>query len=118
MPSKLVSEVIGASRVGLDAIVTLGDHAECSLTASAIRAAECCDYPMAIIASIGDQVAYAFLSDSFKKLDKLTFLGKGAPLPASFTREFNRNPDNVASGQPYAGKPRLLTGSLALAISP
>ncbi len=107
MPSKLVSEVIGISRVGLDAIVTLGDRAECSLTASAIRAAECCDYPMAIIVSSGDQVAYAFLSESFKKLDKLTFLRKGVPLPESLTREFNRKPDNVASGQTRCGQTTL-----------
>ncbi len=99
MPSRLVSNVIGTSRVGLDAIVTLGDSAECSLTASAIRAAECCDYPMAVIISSGDKVAYAFLSNSFKKLDKLTFLRKGTPLPDSLTREFNRKPGNVASSQ-------------------
>lgn len=107
MPSRLVSEVIGTSRVGLYAIQTLADCAECSLTASAIRAAECCDYPMAIIVSSGDQIAYAFLSDSFKKLDKLTFLRKGAPLPASLTREFNREVGNITSGRTQCGQTTL-----------
>lgn len=107
MPSRLVSNVIGTSRVGLDAIMTLGHSAECSLTASAIRAAECCDYPMAVIVSSGDKVAYAFLSDSFKKLDKLTFLRKGVSLPASLTREFNRKPGNVASGRTLCGQTTL-----------
>ncbi|WP_298905114.1 ImmA/IrrE family metallo-endopeptidase [uncultured Aliiroseovarius sp.] len=107
MPSRLVSNVIGTSRAGLDAIINLGDRAECSLTASAIRAAECCDYPMAVIVSSGDKVAYAFLSDSFKKLDKLTFLRKGAPLPDSLTREFNRKPNNIASGQTECGQTTL-----------
>ena len=107
MPSKLVSEVIGTSRVGLDAIETLGDRAECSLTASAIRAAECCDYPMAVIVSSGDEVAYAFLSESFKKLDKLTFLRKGGPLPASYTRDFNRNSDNVSAARTVCGQTTL-----------
>lgn len=107
MPSKLVSEVIGTSRVGLDAIETLGDRAECSLTASAIRAAECCDYPMAVIVSSGDEVAYAFLSESFKRLDKLTFLRKGVPLPPSHTREFNRDPKNVSSALTVCGQATL-----------
>ena len=107
MPTKLVSNVIGRSRVGLDAILALGQHAECSLTASAIRSAECCDYPMAIVVSSGDKVAYAFLSDSFKKLDKLTALRKGVPLPTSHTREFNRNPNNVSSALTVCGQTTL-----------
>ena len=107
MPTKLVSEVIGTSRVGLDAIVSLGQHAECSLTASAIRAAECCDYPIAVIVSSSDTVAYAFLSEIFKNLDKLTFLRKGVPLPAGHTREFNRNPENVSSALTVCGQTTL-----------
>lgn len=107
MPTKLVSEAIGKNRVGLDGIVALGQLAECSLTASAIRAAECCDYPMAVIMSIGDKVAYAFLSDSFKKLDKLTFLRKGTPLPISLTREFNRNRENISSAKSVCGETTL-----------
>lgn len=107
MPTKLVSEVIGTSRVGLEAIMSLGLQAECSLTASAIRAAECCDYPMAVIISSGDSVAYTFLSDSFKKLDKLTFLRKGVPLPACQTREFNRDPKNVSSALTVCGRTTL-----------
>lgn len=107
MPTKLVSEVIGTSRVGLDGIVALSQLAECSLTASAIRVAECCDFPIAVIVSSGDKVAYAFLSSSFKKLDKLTFLRKGAPLPRSYTREFNRNPQNISSAQTVCGEATL-----------
>lgn len=99
MPSKLVSGVIGTNCVGLDGIIALGRLADCSLTASAIRAAECCDYPLAVIVSSGDKVAYAFLSESFRRLDKLTFLRKGVPIPASHTREFNRDPQNVSSAQ-------------------
>lgn len=107
MPSKLVSEVIGGNRVGLDGIVALSQLAECSLTASAIRAAECCDYPMAVVVSSGDKVAYAFLSESFKKLDKLTFLKKGTPLPQTHTLRFNADPQNVRLARSICGQTRL-----------
>ncbi len=107
MPSKLVGEVIGGSRVGLDGIVALSKLAECSLTASAIRAAECCEYPMAIVVSSGDKVAYAFLSESFKKLDKLAFLKKGSPLPRTHTAQFNLDPQNVQSARSMCGKTSL-----------
>lgn len=107
MPSKLVGEAIGESRVGLDGIVALSQLAECSLTASAIRAAECCDYPMAVVVSSGDKVAYAFLSESFKKLDKLTFLKKGTPLPKTHTLRFNADPQNVSLARSICGQTSL-----------
>ncbi|WP_247653718.1 hypothetical protein [Labrenzia sp. PHM005] len=50
---------------------------------------------MAIIVSIGDEVAYAFTSDAFKSLGKLAFLKKGSPLPEGATRRFNADPANV-----------------------
>lgn len=107
MPSKLVEKVIGGNRVGLDGIVALSQLAECSLTASAIRAAECCDYPMAVVVSSGNKVAYAFLSDSFKKLDKLTFLKKGAPLPKTHTLSFNSDPQNIRLARSFCGQSSL-----------
>jgi hypothetical protein len=107
MPSKLVGEVIGGNRVGMDGVVALSQLAECSLTASAIRAAECCDYPMAVVVSSGDKVAYAFLSESFKKLDKLTFLKKGVPLPRTHTLRFNRDPQNFHSSHSTCGQTSL-----------
>lgn len=107
MPSKLVGKVIGGSRVGLDGIVALSQMAECSLTASAIRAAECCDYPMAVVVSTGDKVAYAFLSESFKKLDKLSFLKKGAPLPRTHTLRFNADIQNIRAARSICGRTSL-----------
>ncbi|KHQ49998.1 ImmA/IrrE family metallo-endopeptidase [Mameliella alba] len=107
MPSKLVGEVIGGSHVGLDGIIALSQLAECSLTASAIRAAECCDYPMAVVVSSGEKVAYAFLSESFKKLDKLTFLKKGTPLPRTHTLRFNADMQNIRSARSICGQTSL-----------
>ena len=48
-----------------------------------------------MIVSREDTAAYAFLSDGFKQLGKLNFLRKGTPLPASLTKDFNANSDNV-----------------------
>ncbi len=95
LPGTLTRRFLSTNQVGLDGILRLADHAECSRTAAAIRAAECCPYPVAIVVSQSDKVAYAFLSDSFKALGKLTFLKKGAPLPQSATRTFNADPANV-----------------------
>lgn len=104
MPSKLVGQVIGESRIGLDGILALSEMAKCSLTASAIRAAECCDYPMAVVVSSGEKIAYAFLSDSFKRLDKLNFLKKGTPLPRTHTFRFNSDPNNVRLARSVCGQ--------------
>lgn len=107
MPTKLVSEIIGSNHVGLDGIIALSELAECSLTASAIRAAECSDYPMAVVMSSGDKIAYAFMSESFKALDKLSFLRKGVPLPHSHTLRFNQNSENVEQSLTVCGETSL-----------
>lgn len=99
LPSRLVSKALTRGRVGLAGIERLCDHSECSLTASAIRAAECSPYPMAIIVSRGDTICYGFMSDGFKRLGKLTYPRKGAALPDSLTRRFNADPENVRIGQ-------------------
>lgn len=99
LPSTLTRRFLQNNQVGLAGILGLADTAECSLTAAAIRAAECSPYPMAIVVSQGDKVAYAFLTDSFKALGKLTWLKKGSPLPASATKRFNADTTNVLSAK-------------------
>lgn len=95
MPRKLVRETLRGHRIGLEGIQGLADEALCSTTASAIRAAECTEYPMAVIVSQGDAICYGFLSEGFKRLGRLTMLRKGEALPPSSTREFNADPTNV-----------------------
>lgn len=97
LPSAFTKKLLWNNQVGLDGILALADKAHSSRTAAAIRAAECSEYPLAIVVSQGDSVAYAFLSDGFKSLGRLTFLRKGAPLPPSLTREFNATAENVLS---------------------
>jgi Zn-dependent peptidase ImmA (M78 family) len=95
LPSYLTHKLLSDNQIGLDGILKLADTAHCSITAAAIRAAECGAYPMAIIVSQGDKIAYAFTSNSFKNLGKLAFVRKGAPLPVGATRRFNADAVNV-----------------------
>lgn len=107
LPTSLVRGLLSDERVGLEGIEALEADSKCSLTASAIRAAECSPYPMAVVVSRGQQVAYAFMSDGFKALGKLTMLRKGAALPDTMTADFNRDLNNVASGQRATGSSTL-----------
>jgi hypothetical protein len=95
MPFALTVDLLAKARVGIEGIFALADEARCSRTAAAIRAAECGPYPMAVVVSQKDTIAYAFLSEKFKNLGKLSFLRKGTPLPFSLTRQFNASPENI-----------------------
>tara|TARA_R110001592_G_scaffold49685_5_gene154670 strand:+ start:4250 stop:5134 length:885 start_codon:yes stop_codon:yes gene_type:complete len=99
MPSHLVRQFLSERTVGLDSIIALADIAGCSITAAAIRSAECSDHPVAIVMSKGDEIAYSFMTDNFKSLGKLAFLRKGSMVPISETRTFNQNPNNVLNGE-------------------
>jgi hypothetical protein len=95
LPSGFTRKLLSSNQIGLDGILKLAATAHCSVTAAAIRAAECSAYPVAIIVSKGDEIAYAFTSGSFKDLGKLAFLPKGTPLPQSATRRFNADAAKV-----------------------
>ena len=99
MPGRLTRASLARAPIGLAGVQHLANDAETSLTAAAIRTAECASYPVAVVVSRGGQVAYGFLSDGFKRLGRLRFLRKGDPLPASFTRSFNRDPEKVRQGR-------------------
>ena len=99
LPTTLVRRLLDRERIGLDGIDALAEQAQCSLTACAIRAAECGSYPMAIVVSKGQEVRYSFMSDSFKKLGRLTFLRRGSALPSTLTSRFNSDARNVTSGK-------------------
>lgn len=98
MPTGLVRQALDRNQVGLTGIERLALESECSLTASAIRAAECCPYPMAVVVSRGERVCYSFLSDGFKQLKPRSYPRKSDLLPDTGTRAFNSDPVNVAQG--------------------
>ena len=109
MPSHLVRSLLAGRPAGMDAILNLAETACCSITAAAIRAAECSPRPMAIVISRGDEIAYAFTSDTFKNLGRLAFLRKGTVLPFTTPREFNANSSNVFDGVRTVGETDLAT---------
>lgn len=104
LPTRLVSRELQRERIGLQGIENLADLSRCSLTASAIRSAECSPYPMAVIVSSGASINYGFMSDGFKRLGRLTYPRKGSALPASTTRNFNADATNVVSGRRECGQ--------------
>jgi len=99
MPTGLVKKTLAGGTIGLAGIERLAEASLCSLTAAAIRAAECSPYPMAIVVSQGPNISYCFMSEGFKGLGRLTFLRKGLPLPSTATQQFNAKPDNIAFGR-------------------
>lgn len=108
MPSFLVRQLITASEVGLDGIRDLAATAEVSLTAAAIRVAQCASLPICIVMSEGSAVRYAFPSEAFKSLGKNIFLRKGTSLPAnSTTARFNALSNNIAQGRQVIGEAHL-----------
>lgn len=109
MPTHLVKKELQGSPVGLEAIKALAAVSKSSLTAAAIRTSECAAYPMAIVVSSGQNVCYAFMSDSFKNLGQLRFLRKGDLLPASGTSNFNRDPKKILTGDSMCVECKLAT---------
>lgn len=99
MPTRLTRDALFKAPIGLAGVQHLATVAEASLTAAAIRTAECAPYPVAIVVSERDQVSYGFLSESFKKLGRLRFLRKGDGLPHTGTRNFNAVADNIRLGR-------------------
>lgn len=105
MPGFLVRKLIRDSEVGLESIRELAESAEVSLTAAAIRVAQCARFPICIVVSEGSAVRYAFPSDSFRDLGKNIFLRKGDDLPGnSTTARFNELASNVATGRQATGE--------------
>ena len=99
MPTRLVKDALASECKGMDGIKALADEAQTSLTAAAIRSAECAPYPIAIVVSHGSEICYSFMSENFKSLGHLTLLRKGDHLPASATLNFNSNSENVQYGK-------------------
>ncbi|MEJ6008769.1 ImmA/IrrE family metallo-endopeptidase [Novosphingobium aquae] len=101
MPTGLVRRALDHNQVGLVGVERLALESECSLTASAIRAAECCPYPMAVVVSRGERVCYSFLSDGFKQLKPRAYPRRDDLLPDTGTRAFNLDPLNVAQARRF-----------------
>lgn len=107
LPRQLVHRALGDGQIGLEGIEELSELSECSLTACAIRAAECSPYPMAVVMSRKNQICYGFLSDGFKQLKPRAFPRKGDLLPDSTTRHFNSEKTNIEGAKRRTGETTL-----------
>lgn len=107
MPAGPVRALLAELPVGLDAILALRDRADVSIRAAAIACARHADRPVAIIVSQGQQIDYAFLSSSFRRLGRLPHPRKGQPLPATVTAGFNSDPQSIGLGRRAVGTCRL-----------
>ena len=96
MPRTLFTEAMGRAGDGLQAIEGLADACRTSLTATAIRYAQCSRDPMAIIVSTADKINFCFMSESLRETDGLNWIRKGQGLPRNtVTFAFNRNSPRV-----------------------
>jgi hypothetical protein len=96
MPGPLFERAIAKAGSGFGAIERVAETCLTSLTATAIRYAECADEPAAVVVSAGAVVDYWFESDAFKRIRGGGWLHRGEPLPPRTpTAAFNRDPGCV-----------------------
>ena len=108
MPDHLVREALQDGQIGLHGIRKMAGDARASLTAAAIRAAQCASFPLCIIVSEGAKVSYSLASDSFKDLGRNLYLLKGAPVPAgTATASLNSDTAKILAGHDAANECQL-----------
>jgi hypothetical protein len=96
MPKLPFKAACGKIGQGLTAVETLSGLCVTSLTATAIRYAELCGDPVAVVCSMGNRVQFAFMSKVLQDQPGLTWIRKGSGLPAgTTTANFNKDENNV-----------------------
>lgn len=100
MPKGLFKAAIAQAGEGLEAIESLSETCETSLTATSIRYASLTDDPVAVVCSAGERILFAFMSKPLRERRDLTWIRKGTGLsPNCATALFNRESGNVANGR-------------------
>lgn len=98
MPKQLFDPAIAKLDDGLDAIMSMRERCNTSLTATAIRYTQRARTSMAVVVSTGPIIDYCFMSESLEEIGGLQWLRKGEPLPQrSATQAFNSDQSKVAS---------------------
>jgi len=96
MPRQMFSAALRRAGDGIAAIEQLARICKTSLTATAIRYAQCSSDPVAIVVSTGGSIDYCFMSDALRDHDGIDWIHKRQAVPlATPTFAFNSNPDNV-----------------------
>lgn len=99
MPETPFKRELNRRRPGLGTVEHMAELCVTSLTATAIRYAQLSGDAVAVIVSTGKSVDYCFMSDAMKSLPQLSWLRKGAPVPANTeTARLIADPTNVLQG--------------------
>jgi hypothetical protein len=100
MPRGLLVSAMRTAGAGLAAIEHLATLCATSLTATAIRLAQCTPDPLAIIVSVGSTIEYCFMSDSLKELDGIDWIRKHQVVPRRTpTFAFNQDGAKIRGGE-------------------
>lgn len=98
MPTKLFIPAMERAGKGFRAIEKLADKFGTSLTATAIRYAESSEYPVAVVVSDRDRVAFCAMSECIRTYKGLDWLSKGSVIGrATETYKFNQDSANIAA---------------------
>ncbi len=96
MPNALFSSALRNAGEGFAAVESLAGTCQTSLTATAIRYAECTHEPVAIIVSTGTSVDFCIMSKALRECDGIDWIRKKQSLPSnSATRIFNGDQERV-----------------------
>jgi Zn-dependent peptidase ImmA (M78 family) len=104
MPRHLFLPAMRKAGTGLAAVEYMRELCGTSLTATAIRYAQCSDDPIAIVMSTGNAIDYCFMSDSLKEMDGIDWIRRSQVLPRGTpTFLFNQNGERVQAGERAEG---------------
>ena len=96
MPRLLFMDAMRTAGDGLRAFEKLADRCGTSLTATAIRYAQCTRDPLAVVLSTGGRINYCFMSDALKEVKDLDWIRKGEGLSrGTATFSFNQDAECV-----------------------
>jgi Zn-dependent peptidase ImmA (M78 family) len=100
MPNALFLVALRHAGEGLAAVESLAEICQTSLTATAIRYAECSREPVAIIVSTGGNIDFCVMSKALRECDGIDWIRKKQALPPnSATKQFNSDAPRVARAE-------------------
>ncbi len=109
MPKPLfLRAAAGLGSESLTAVKALSDLCEMSLTSTAIRYARLVEEPVAVVLSMNQKVLFSIMSPPLRRQRNLTWLKKGAGLPAgTLTHRFTGESANVQNARTASGEATL-----------
>ena len=121
MPRHLFIPAMRKAGTGLAAVEYMQERCETSLTATAIRYAQCTGDPVAVVISTGNTIDYCFMSDALKDVGGIDWIRRSQVLPRGTpTFHFNQSEARVQAGERAEGTSDLqewFGGSRSIAMS-